>query len=1025
MYNIIIVSCSCDHAKEFPMKKLAYRFSTVAFIITLMAALLPVQSVEASGYIELDGRLAPDGNYYWPSAALPNPLDRDVVLINGAKLILESGLPGYTATVACSSLGDYDSALYINSGKVDIIVTSGTSISTHRHNMTEFSIIGATSGSCWGGIHINEGASATLDLINIRDSNYGITFFKAYGSISNSKIQYIYGSDQSGSTIPAQSGIGVLIDANNGSRYVTINNTQIHHIYGGNGLPVNDANPDSGFAAGGQAIGINISSGATPVISNSNINNIIGGIGGTGSNGIDGANGTNGVYPDDGPYSGGAGAAGQAGYSGGNGGEAIGIQIIGASPTITGTIITSLNSGKGGNGGNGGSGGYGGTGYSFTEPYAGYATEGGFGGNGGAGGAGGAGGNGGRVIGILATGGSSPTVSSVSISSLTGGNGGLAGLGKNGGNGGAGGKGSPTLSGYGGGGGYGGNGGNGGAGGSVGVAAGVVVQNSLPSLTNVTVNTVNAGEPASGQLGGNGGNGGLGGMSGNASSGTVGNGGDGGNGGNPGQGGAGGSATTTAGIFLNSPELSDTEALMVLESNTVINIYGKSGKAGGVGGNTGKGGNGGNAGTASGTAVPGKGGYGGNAGEAYGFTGVGGIGGAGGHGGLSTGNERFYHPMGIGIYNPTEGLIIRNNVVNYVEGKAGGVGGNYGASACGGYDGTPLPPENEDADPEIENPQHGLPDPSASGGVCTLAGFAGANGTAASAEMIYASFYGTGTPTNVYLTNNTLVDVKVDSSNPAGSQFASGVLADDGVAMTIYNNIISNSSSQPLSVGVRAINSGSVPEMNYNDIYNWESQWDGVTPPDPNYNIAVNPNFDTSLAFQDRFHLILGAGGSDCIDGGWDMAPGLPEFDYHGTVRIIDSDNDGEAQPDMGAYENGCYLEFEQTQIFKSRPFMNLPIKVMKTGDPTLYASASTTYDNYGMYYGSDWIYNGGLAWASGDATPLYLHTSVYDTGFVDVGDWYEIIMTSPTGCFIHPDKGTVRIWRLNQWFLPIQVQIP
>jgi len=33
--------------------------------------------------------------------------------------------------------------------------------------------------------------------------------------------------------------------------------------------------------------------------------------------------------------------------------------------------------------------------------------------------------------------------------------------------------------------------------------------------------------------------------------------------------------------------------------------------------------------------------------------------------------------------------------------------------------------------------------------------------------------------------------------------------------------------------------------------------------------------------------------------------------------------------------------------------------------------------------------------------------------------------MTSPTGCFIHPEKGTVRIWRLNQWFLPIQIQIP
>jgi hypothetical protein len=305
-----------------------------------------------------------------------------------------------------------------------------------------------------------------------------------------------------------------------------------------------------------------------------------------------------------------------------------------------------------------------------------------------------------------------------------------------------------------------------------------------------------------------------------------------------------------------------------------------------------------------------------------------------------------------------------------------------------------------------------------------LAGVLGLPGKSASAELIYTSFFGTGTPTNIYLTNNTLVDVKVDSSNPDG-QFASGVLADDGVEMTIYNNIISNPSSLPLSYGVRAINAGSVPDINFNDIYNWQVQWDGVTAPDPNYNIAVNPNFDTSLAVQDRFHLVFGAGASACIDGGWDMAPGLPQFDYHGTARIIDSNNDGVAQPDMGAYENGCYLEFEQTEIFKSRPFDNLPLKVLKTGDPTLYASASTTYNQYGMFYGSEWTYSGGLAWASNDATPLYLHTSVYDSGFVDVGDWYEITMTFSTGCFIHPDKGTVRIWRLNQWFLPIQIQMP
>jgi len=977
------------------MKKLAYRFSTVAFIIVLMAALLPVQPVVAAPV----GPLYISVNTTWSSSNNPSPLSRDVVVRYGASLKIV-GPVDITFSCATSDSSANEPVTYADPNRVDLIVLTGSDLTIDaRDGAVTFK--GATPGTaCWSGIRINQGSTrfvgSTIYPVTVRDATWGMTFFQASGSVNNAIFTELHGLNQGapGATY-AGSAIGILVD---GTHIPNINITSntFSNIFGGNGSPVAvGASPTNN--AGGDAHAIRVIGGSHPNIRNNNIDGIYGGIGGNGVNGNNGANATG--AGDDGD-------AGQNGGNGANGGNAYAFSIAdsGTSPLIETNTALHIYGGLGGSGGSGGHGGYGAAGE--NRPASAYETQGGDGGYGGPGGNGGSAGSVGAAYGARISNSSTPTLIGNNINSLFGGDASNAGLPGIGGTGGTGGTGNPCTSeynvqaGWGGYGGPGGDGGRGGTGGNGGKVYGVYVHMATPVLTQNRIGNLFNGSPSAGRSGGAAGQGGLGGVGGDAAGVCTtfsGHGGEGGYGGEGGDGGNGGSAPAAVGIQL------DYAPMLDLTGNTVYTLTGRDGRAAGNGVAGGVGGKGGSSGIhAGGPSLYGLKGDGGNGGD-------GGWGGSGGQGGESflTGNG---HMAGVAVYWPTPGFAITNMIIGNMIGGKGGLGGTFGIGGVGGAVG-----QTGNTDATVE-----AGDPGAPGGE----GAAGVNGNA-EAINVYSN---SATAQTVHVTNNTVEGVAVADTMPSGGAFslAGGIVAGDHISMTVYNNILAaNDSSTPPenfgSVAIRTENTGVITEVNNNDTWNWVSDFAGnISMPDPSEaaNIDVFPNFDDSLSFPDRFHLIFGAGASECVDGGWDMAPGLPQFDYHGTARIIDSNNDGVAQPDMGAYENGCYLEFEQTAFYKKRPFTNLPIKVLKTGDPTLFASATTYSSQHGTI---DWVYSGGLAWASNDATPLYLTTSLYS---FDYGGWFEITITPTAGCFIKPETSTVRVL-IPQWFLPIQIQMP
>jgi hypothetical protein len=107
-----------------------------------------------------------------------------------------------------------------------------------------------------------------------------------------------------------------------------------------------------------------------------------------------------------------------------------------------------------------------------------------------------------------------------------------------------------------------------------------------------------------------------------------------------------------------------------------------------------------------------------------------------------------------------------------------------------------------------------------------------------------------------------------------------------------------NSISSP--VLINCILWGDGPQEMYND----EDSWPVVTYSDIEGGYPGEGNIDAYPWFVDPdngdFH--LGAC-SPCIDGGDNLVPDLPEFDFEGDDRILDGDGDGVAVVDMGADE--------------------------------------------------------------------------------------------------------------------------
>lgn len=145
-----------------------------------------------------------------------------------------------------------------------------------------------------------------------------------------------------------------------------------------------------------------------------------------------------------------------------------------------------------------------------------------------------------------------------------------------------------------------------------------------------------------------------------------------------------------------------------------------------------------------------------------------------------------------------------------------------------------------------------------------------------------------GTAGNIILANNTITE---NTANSQGGGLSIYQPADRN--LYVYNNIIWGNTA-PAGGDIYFFLTGISNGYNndYSDMY---GSWT---------NSGNNINEDPLFVGGDNYQL---QDISPCIDAGDNSAPELPEFDFVGSLRIIDGDGDGTAIVDMGAYEYVIY----------------------------------------------------------------------------------------------------------------------
>lgn len=136
--------------------------------------------------------------------------------------------------------------------------------------------------------------------------------------------------------------------------------------------------------------------------------------------------------------------------------------------------------------------------------------------------------------------------------------------------------------------------------------------------------------------------------------------------------------------------------------------------------------------------------------------------------------------------------------------------------------------------------------------------------------------------------NNTIVansvGVRVDARVPTSSQlYANNIVVGNGMGLE-----------------VDFLNTGNEPTWENNLVFgNTSGDYFGIADlTGTNGNISLDPEFmgHGSRSFELSF-------GSPAIDAGTLEVPDLPGKDFIGNLRVLDGDGDGEALPDMGAFE--------------------------------------------------------------------------------------------------------------------------
>lgn len=599
-------------------------------------------------------------------------------------------------------------------------------------------------------------------------------------------------------------------------------------------------------ASGGAAYGIYVDSdGLSPVIEDNMIQRIYGG---------------NGWY-------------GPAGSDSGKGGPAYGIAVLDGSPIISGNTFQMI---YGGDGADGSPGANGVNGDNAT-------TLGADGEAGTAGGDGEDGASGGIGAGIwLSTDADLVVITENTIKVVRSGSSGDGGDGGDGGNGGDGAPGLTDTHGQNGGnGGLGGNGGNGGNGFHSAYTYGIYSRATSVQIIGNALSNIHNGSGGQAGDGGDGGVGGAGGMGGEGTANVGGNGGLGAAGGSGGLPGSVSGVNSCHYIFIQNSTLAAFSA-NILSGGTVI-----SSGPGANGGSGGAGGDGGDAG--SGILADGNGGEGG-------------AGGNGTNGGTPATAGNIY---GMWLYNlSTVTEPITNNIFNEMtahEAEPGGNGGNGGDGGDGGLG--------------MINGNGGDGGDGGNGGNGGSSGFAAFISIQnSSMDFVNNTFFkptsplagdngglagveGTGGSGNDPGTSGTTGSPGVSGS----SAYAVGLYAWENTDLTLYTINIYNSIFATSSVGhSTAIQKPASAEMtvisDYNDIWNWETDYTGVTP--GGNDIDTNPLFVHTATYD--FHLTESSG---CIDTGNNGAPGAPDIDFDGNERPIDGDNDTISTIDMGAFE--------------------------------------------------------------------------------------------------------------------------